>query len=111
MRRYGFDDGFQACYVLESHAHRMKKEITDTEVEQMMAAQVQLARALLLKHKLLLVDLAQQLSMTGKLEVSVIAALAKAHGLDVTIQNESYLHVPAYDQQLDSANLSIDNCP
>lgn len=110
MRRYGFGDAFQANYVIEDHAHRMKKEITDTEVEQMIAAQVELARALLQKHEALLIELAQKLSLTGKLEVQVIADLAKQHGLVVSVQNEHYLHVPAYDTQLDSANLSIGNC-
>jgi len=110
MRRYGFGDGFQANYVLEDHAHRMKKEITDTEIEHMIASQVELARALLQKHEVLLVELAQKLSLTGKLEVQVIAEIAQAHGLEVTVQNENYLHVPAYDAQLDSAKLTIGNC-
>ncbi|HPY39914.1 MAG TPA: peptidase M41, partial [Thiolinea sp.] len=110
MRRYGFGDGFQANYVLEDHAHRMKKEITDTEIEHMIASQVEHARALLQKHEVLLVELAQKLSLTGKLEVQVIAEIAQAHGLEVTVQNENYLHVPAYDAQLDSAKLTIGNC-
>lgn len=110
MRRYGFDDGFQACYVMEDHAHRMKKEVTDAAVEQMIVAQVEVARSLLLKHEQLLVELAQKLSLTGKLEVQVIADIARAHGLEVSVQDENYLHVPAYDKQLDSANLSAGNC-
>ena len=110
MRRYGFGDAFQANYVMEDHAHRMKKEITDTEVEHMIAAQVELARGLLQKHEVLLIELAQKLSLTGKLEVQMIADLAKLHGLVVSVQNEHYLHVPAYDTQLDSANLSVGNC-
>jgi hypothetical protein len=96
---------------LEDHAHRMKKEITDTEIEHMIASQVELARDLLQKHESLLIELAQKLSLTGKLEVQVIADLAKAHHLEVSVQNEIYLHVPAYDAQLDSANLSTGNCP
>lgn len=110
MRRYGFDDGFQANYVLEDHAHRMRKEITDAEIEKMIVGQVEIARSLLQTHEALLVKLAHKLSLAGKLEVQVIADLAKAHHLTVTVQDEHYLHVPAYDAQLDSANLSAGNC-
>ncbi|WP_020394853.1 AAA family ATPase [Thiolinea disciformis] len=99
IRRYGFDAHYQANYVLYDHVHQMAKDVTDKDVESLMARMVDETRHLLSEHLQLVHMLAQRLSDVGKLEAAAIAALAREYGLAVSVQEEGYLYIPPYALQ------------
>lgn len=99
IRKYGFDEAFQANYTLE-YGYFMDKSKTDTEIEKMITSLVYETKALLSQHKPLLQDLAHKLTTAGTLEAIDVAALATQHGLTVEVREEGYLQVPPYRQLL-----------
>ena len=99
IRRYGFDDEFQANYTLE-YGHSMEMKATDNDVEKMIARMVSETRELLAFNKPLLQELSSKLSVTGNLTATEVAAIGIKHGLPIVVEAEGFLKIPAYDQFL-----------
>jgi cell division protease FtsH len=102
IRRYGFDPEFQASYVLDG-PWLMDRTVTDVDAEKLVVRLVADTRQLLESHHDLLVDLAAQLRVAGKLEASQVAVAAARHGLDLRVEAEGHLHIPGYAAGLDRA--------
>jgi cell division protease FtsH len=107
VRRYGFDDEFQATYTLE-YAHEMDKSVTDTDVEKMMARLAGETHKVLLQHSSLLIALATALAKRGELHSDTVLDLARQHGLELSVQAEGYLHLPGYAARLATAGDNAD---
>ncbi len=99
IRRYGFDDEFQANYTLE-YGHSMDMKSTDNDVEKMIARMVSETRELLAFNKPLLQELSSKLSVTGNLTAPEVADLGIKHGLPIVVEAEGFLKIPAYEQFL-----------
>jgi hypothetical protein len=99
IRKYGFDDEFQANYTLE-YGYAMDKYTTDTDIEKTMARLVGETTQLLLTHKSLLLDLSLKLAAKGSLPAAEIAQIGSEYGLSVSVKEEGFLKIPAYHQQL-----------
>lgn len=110
VRRYGFDDEYQATYILDA-AYSMDKSVTDIDVEKMMSSLVADTRQLLNTHEPLLRDLALQLLAAGKLDGGVVATTAARHGLIVQVRPEGYLHISPYQAELDRSSASAVTLP
>lgn len=95
IRRYGFDERYQANYSLE-YGHAMDKFATDKDVENMMAGLVADTRVLLTTHRDFLLGLSRELHSRGSLEAKDVAAVAAGFGLTAEIREEGYLHLPDY---------------
>lgn len=95
IRKYGFDDEFQASYVLE-YAYVMDKSETDTDIEKMISRLSSETQELLSLHKPLLKAIALRLSVTGSLDAEEVAAIAIDHGITAEVKAEGYLQTPAY---------------
>jgi hypothetical protein len=100
IRKYGFDDEFQANYTLE-YGYTMDKFATDTDIEKMITRLVAETQEILLSHKALLQSLSLQLAAQGSLEADKVVAVAAEHGLTVIAKEEGYLKIPGYKQLLD----------
>lgn len=99
VRRYGFDNEFQANYTLEQ-GYAMDKFVTDTDVEKMISQLVSETYQLLAQHKLLLTTISKKLMGTGSLTSAEVATIAKALKYEVNVQAEGYLEIPNYQNQL-----------
>jgi Peptidase family M41/ATPase family associated with various cellular activities (AAA) len=99
IRRYGFDDEFQANYTLE-YGHSMEMKATDNDVEKMIARLVSETRELLAFNKPLLQELSVKLAVTGNLTAAEVAEIGLKHGLPVVVEAEGFLKIPAYEQFL-----------
>lgn len=110
IRRYGFEDEFQANYVLEESSYRMNTDASDGRVERLVAHLVAETSRLLSEHQALLVELALALASKGKLESAYIAELAQRHGLAVAVCPEDYMAVADYEQWLNSVVEQQRNC-
>jgi Peptidase family M41/ATPase family associated with various cellular activities (AAA) len=99
IRRYGFDDEFQANYTLE-YGHSMEMKATDNDVEKMIARLVSETRELLAFNKPLLQELSSKLSESGNLTAAEVAAIGIKHGLPIVVEAEGFLKIPAYEQFL-----------
>jgi cell division protease FtsH len=95
IRRYGFDERYQANYSLE-YGHAMDKFNTDKDVETMVAGLVQETRELLIKHRPFLLQLSNVLNEKGSMEAKDVAEVASQFGLEAVIRAEGYLHLPDY---------------
>ncbi|MBL7827920.1 MAG: AAA family ATPase [Saprospiraceae bacterium] len=95
IRRYGFDERYQANYTLE-YGHAMDKFNTDKDVETMVATMVVETRDLLNKHLDFLVALSKKLYESGNMEAKDVAEVAAVFGLNALIKAEGYLHTPDY---------------
>lgn len=102
IRRYGFDEEYQASYSLEDYPHRMQQNLTDAKIEKLMQELVQKTREDLLLHIDLLKDMSRELSKKGSMLPKEIYETAKKHHLDVSIREEGYLHITNYNDMLDS---------
>jgi ATP-dependent Zn protease len=100
VRKYGFDEEFQANYVME-YGYSMDKYATDTDIEKMLTRLVAETQELLSSHKSLLLELALQLSVLGSLEAKTVAEIATKYNVQVEVKEEGYLKVPAYHMLLD----------
>ena len=100
MRKYGFDEEFQAYYSMEHYPFRMEQTITDVDVEKMLARLVSETKELLSQHSALLRDLSIELCLKGSMEAKEMAAVAKKHKLNVLIKEEGYLHINQYKSKL-----------
>jgi Peptidase family M41/ATPase family associated with various cellular activities (AAA) len=100
IRKYGFDEEFQANYTLE-YGYTMDKFTTDTDIEKMMARLVSETQELLNLHKPLLQQLALKLAATGSLSAAEVAAVGTQHGVTAEIKEEGFLQTPDYSAALD----------
>jgi hypothetical protein len=100
VRKYGFDEEFQANYTLEFYPHRMHLPETDTDVEKMMMRLVSETKELLGKHNQLLRALAIELSLKGSLDSKEVADIAKRYKLNALIREEGYFQVFGYDKAM-----------
>jgi cell division protease FtsH len=100
VRRYGFDDEFQATYTIEDYPHRMNTTVTDMDVEKMMMRLVSETKELLGQYAHFLHALSNALATAGKLEPPAVAALAQQYEVAAEIKPEGHLHIADYDVQL-----------
>ncbi len=99
VRRYGFDNEFQANYTLEQ-GYAMDKFVTDTDVEKMILQLVSETYQLLAQHKLLLITISKKLTAMGSLTSAEVANIATSLKYEVNVQTEGYLEIPNYQNQL-----------
>jgi Peptidase family M41/ATPase family associated with various cellular activities (AAA) len=99
IRRYGFDEEFQANYTLE-YGHSMDMKATDIDVEKMVSRMVSETRELISLHKDLLQDLSWKLAATGSLAATEVAEIGVKHGVKVAVEAEGFLKIPAYNRFL-----------
>jgi Peptidase family M41/ATPase family associated with various cellular activities (AAA) len=97
VRKYGFDDEFQANYTIDFYPHRMMMNETDTDVEKMMVRLVSETKELLNKHANLLRALSIELSLKGSMDAAEVASVAQKHRLNALIRPEGYFSVYGYD--------------
>jgi Peptidase family M41/ATPase family associated with various cellular activities (AAA) len=95
IRRYGFDERYQANYALD-FAHNMDKFSTDKDVETMVAGLVKETRSLLTQHRDFLQQLSRDLNEKGSMEAKDVADVAARFGIEAVIRAEGYLHLPDY---------------
>ena len=100
VRRYGFDDEFQATYTIEDYPHRMNTTVTDMDVEKMMMRLVSETKELLGQYAHFLHALSNALADAGKLETQDVAAIAQEYQVQAEIKPEGHLHIADYDVQL-----------
>ena len=100
VRKYGFDEEFQATYSMDIYPYTMDKSVTDTDVEKMVARLVSETKELLSQHINLLRDISIELCIKGSMEAKEMAAMAKRHGLSVLVKEEGYLHIADYHKKL-----------
>jgi Peptidase family M41 len=99
IRRYGFDDEFQANYTLE-YGHSMDMKATDVDIEKMITRIASETRELLASHQSLLQELSWQLAESGSLAAKEVAAIGIKYGIPVIVEAEGFLKIPAYNQFL-----------
>lgn len=100
LRKYGFDENYQAHYALDSDVYRIDNTQNDHHVEKMVTRLVAETKALLHEQKELLRGLAIELSLKGSLEANEMVDIAKRYGLNILQRPEGYLYIAEYDQQL-----------
>jgi Peptidase family M41/ATPase family associated with various cellular activities (AAA) len=100
VRRFGFDEEFQATYTME-FAYSMDKSVTEIDVEKMLTRLVADTHELLTAHESLIVALSSKLLAGGHLEAPVVAKTCAEHGVTAAVQPEGYVHVDAYAVHLD----------
>ncbi len=103
IRRYGFDEEFQANYTLE-YGHSMEMKATDIDIEKMVSRMVSETRELISLHKELLQDLSWKLAATGSLAATEVAEIGVRHGVKVAVEAEGFLKIPAYNRFLADPN-------
>jgi Peptidase family M41 len=99
IRRYGFDEGFQANYTLE-YGHSMEMKATDLDIEKMIARIASETREILVSNKSLLEELSWRLAITGSLTAAEVAEIGIKYGIAVIVEAEGFLKIPAYNQFL-----------
>ncbi|WP_333596961.1 AAA family ATPase [Chryseobacterium flavum] len=100
IRKYGFEEDFQATYNLEDYSHRMQQHITDERVEKLMQELARKTREDLILHLDLLKNLSKILSEKGSMLPKEIYDIATKHQLKVNIKEEGYLHITDYHRLL-----------
>lgn len=100
VRRYGFSDQFQSVYNLDEEQYKMDNSVTDSAIEELMAAMVVDTESLLIQYKALLIDLSRVLNQAGSLKAGQVHEIATRHGLEVTIEEEGHTHITNYDEVL-----------
>ncbi|KMQ58532.1 peptidase M41 [Chryseobacterium sp. BLS98] len=100
IRKYGFDEEYQAAYNMEEYAYRMQHDITDKKIEKLIQDLAKKTREDLILHLDLLKDMSVELSKKGSMVPKEIYLIAKKYQLEVTIQEEGYLHIAEYHKLL-----------
>ncbi|KFF10696.1 peptidase M41 [Chryseobacterium soli] len=100
VRKYGFEDDYQATYNLEDYPHRMQQDITDVKIEKLMQELAKKTREDLLTHVELLKNMSKVLSEKGSMEPKEIYDIAQKHQLEVSIKEEGHLHIAEYHKML-----------
>jgi Peptidase family M41/ATPase family associated with various cellular activities (AAA) len=106
IRRYGFDEEFQANYTLE-YGHSMEMKATDIDIEKMITRMVSETRELLSSHKSLLQELSIQLAATGNLSATEVATIGVKYGMPVIVEAEGFLKIPEYDRFLPKSDPNV----
>jgi Peptidase family M41/ATPase family associated with various cellular activities (AAA) len=104
IRKYGFEEKFQANYTLEDD-YKMDKFVTDVDIEQMITLLSTEIQALLIAYQALLTDLSLDLCLKGNLEAEDLAVLAAKRGLNVLVKEEGFLKIHDYDRVLQQRNM------
>ncbi len=99
IRRYGFDDEFQANYTLE-YGHSMEMKATDLDIEKMVGRMVSETRELLSAHRSLLQEISWKLAATGTLAAVEVAEIGIKYSLPVIVEAEGFLKIPEYERFL-----------
>jgi hypothetical protein len=99
VRKYGFDEEFQANYMLDL-AYAMDKSATDIDIEKLMERLVADTRQLLTEHRRYLRVLATELAAAGELDAAQVAKIAATHGVEAAVRAEGYLVVHPYAADL-----------
>ncbi|MGL6129893.1 hypothetical protein [Chryseobacterium artocarpi] len=102
IRKYGFDDDYQATYNLEDYSHRMQQHITDDKIEKLMQELAKKTKEDLTLHIDLLKNMSIGLSKKGNMTPKEIYDIATQHKLKVSIKEEGYLHIAEYHNLLNS---------
>ncbi|RMZ58179.1 AAA family ATPase [Chryseobacterium nematophagum] len=100
IRKYGFENDYQATYNLEDYPHRMQQYITDEKIEKLMQQLAKRTKEDLLLHLDLLKNMSKELSKKGSMSPKEICDTAQKYNLNVSIKKEGYLHIPAYHSML-----------
>lgn len=100
VRRYGFDDEFQANYSIDERGYGMEWRTTDVDVEKMITRLVGETKELLNRHLELLRGLSIELALKGSMEATEVASVAKRYRLNVLIKEEGHLLIADYDKKL-----------
>ena len=95
IRKYGFDEEFQAVYTLE-FAYTLNKYETDTDIEKMMSHLVAETNKLLLAHKKCLIELSKVLLEKGSLESKEVSEIAQQFGIEAQVKEEGFLKIEQY---------------
>jgi Peptidase family M41/ATPase family associated with various cellular activities (AAA) len=104
VRKYGFDEEFQANYTIDNYPYRMDTAHTDVDAEKMITRLVSETKELLSEHRELLKGLSVELSLKGSLEADEMVAVAKRYGMSVLQKPEGFLVITDYDQKLNAVN-------
>lgn len=102
IRKYGFEEDYQATYNLEDYPHRMQQHITDERIEKLMQELAKKTREDLILHLDLLKSLSKILSDKGSMSPKEIYDIAVKYTLKVSIKEEGYLHIANYHSLLNS---------
>ena len=100
IRKYGFDEEYQAVYTLD-FAYMLNKFETDKDIEKMMTRLVNETHELLVKNQPCLKALSNLLCSKGSLESKEVADLAKDFGLEVTVKGEGFLKIEDYKNKME----------
>ncbi|MBC6996686.1 AAA family ATPase [Neolewinella lacunae] len=100
VRKFGFDEDFQAVYNLEHSPLRMDLTVTDTTIEKLMSRLVAETKEILIQHLPLLRELSAVLSRAGSLEGAEMQRIARRFGLQPALREEGYLDIFGYDGKL-----------
>ncbi len=95
VRRFGFDEEFQAAYTLDM-AYSMNRNDTDIDIEKLMERLVADTRQLLGENRELLIQLSSRLAEQGELAAVTVAEITAAHGVAVEVRPEGFLVAHPY---------------
>ncbi len=101
IRRFGFDEEFQACYSLDGTAYSIGTGPTDLDAEKLMARLVADTKELLGRHQRFLVALATSLLEQAELSGTAIAEIAARFDLPCGTFPEGHQLIPDFSHQLD----------
>ncbi|WP_223606699.1 AAA family ATPase [Chryseobacterium sp. OSA05B] len=101
IRKYGFDEEYQAVYSFEEYPYRMQQHITDKKIEKLMQDLAKKTREDLILQLDLLKDMSIELSKKGSMLPKEIHETARKHHLEVSIKEEGYLHIAEYHKMLE----------
>ncbi|MDR2237144.1 MAG: AAA family ATPase [Chryseobacterium sp.] len=102
IRKYGFDEEYQATYGLDDYPHRMQMNITDAKIEKLLQELVRKTREDLLLHLDLLKEMSLELSRKGSMLPKEIFEVAQKYHLKISIKEEGYLHIADYHHMLNA---------
>jgi hypothetical protein len=100
VRKYGFDEEFQANYTLEWTPYVMDKSITDLDVEKMISRLVWDTKEILRNHIDLLRDLSTVLAEKWTMTPKEMQSYAKKHKLPVDVKPEWYLVIHGFEEAM-----------
>lgn len=100
VRKYGFDEDFQAVYNHSEDQYRMNSKPTDAHIEALIQERVKETRLLLETHRELLLAVSDDLREKGSLQSDEIQELAVAHGLEARVEAKGFIYINGYDAKL-----------
>jgi hypothetical protein len=100
VRRYGFDEEFQATYTLDTYPYTMDKTVTDIDVEKMISRLVGETKEILSSNLKVLTKLSEVLNKKGSMEAKEVAELAQKMGMTVAVKHEGFLYINGYNKDM-----------